>query len=791
MPSTKPKFMDEIIYNSSTQKYASLYFKSEKVDGSTTAIDQFYWINTDSAGVILDYRSNMLNGWSSSKATALANLPAGYSGTIPNNPTLFDTKNMVGYLNAWTHDGSVFPYKINQVIQTSNLYKNAIDAYVSALQNGANYITIAVNIDELYTNLADYTADTSNTNNNYLYEYRETNGYKNFDQWIKGTIDYIATTYGSSKAISFRLESKTNYFRAGSNGVFLTSEFSVDNLGNVSKVIYDFSSISLASTTGKAKVKNFLNNFLRRYVAYANSKSVPIYWVSLVVSQTSEGEYNYDNYSNGSAVPRLFDFSDNAVNGFKTWLQTRYSNISALNQAWGSSFASFSAIARENLPAWGVTDESLLNRAFAGTKGKDFYDYNFSIYTSFYNEVKSLINGYSSMSSSIRMMLETGSDTDEKAMRRLTFDKGSLKSFYDYHKTFAGIPSSGNYSYQETGALAIDYLRDITSLKKLGSEIYANDMLSQVNINNDITSLTNAMVSYSQSLIRNGWKDIMVISESSVFPNAFNNYQSAMNTISQVSSFFASNNTFVNPTQNLNISLAGILQNGLAWLKSQWLASGGSINNRIKITLTDSAPPTENCNYRYSPVGDGADWGTLSYFCLNSESISSTLYTDAQNLYAVKSEFYNTHIEISLPTHGVTYQGTTPVIVTYSITGDDGIVYVRMTQTNGFIHDSNSKLDNNHPINYNIVYTPHDARVYLPLNKNYTITMTSIQGTFTAFGEVVGLNTGSITKFRRKVSQGNSASYTFSANSIEQGGSIRILKLNCNRYIETDTWTDI
>jgi len=75
---SKPIYTSKISQNSSNSKYAGLYWiQTKKTNGDIAT--QWYWINTNSVGVISPVKAKRLNGYFSSESNALANLPSGYS----------------------------------------------------------------------------------------------------------------------------------------------------------------------------------------------------------------------------------------------------------------------------------------------------------------------------------------------------------------------------------------------------------------------------------------------------------------------------------------------------------------------------------------------------------------------------------------------------------------------------------------------------------------------------------------------------------------------------------------
>ncbi len=67
--------------------------------------------------------------------------------------------------------------------------------------------------------------------------------------------------------------------------------------------------------------------------------------VSVTMNQTAEGQYAVTNeYNGGPEVGALFGYSDDDKAAFRTWAQTKYGNITAINAAWGTGYGTIGNI---------------------------------------------------------------------------------------------------------------------------------------------------------------------------------------------------------------------------------------------------------------------------------------------------------------------------------------------------------------------------------------------------------------------------------------------------------------
>jgi hypothetical protein len=84
------------------------------------------------------------------------------------------------------------------------------------------------------------------------------------------------------------------------------------------------------------------SRFIREVVRRVGDDARVVYWVM-------GGEDMYATYSYGA---QWTDYSDRAIRHFQQWLSTyRYPSVAELNAAWGSTFASFSAVDPPRAPA--------------------------------------------------------------------------------------------------------------------------------------------------------------------------------------------------------------------------------------------------------------------------------------------------------------------------------------------------------------------------------------------------------------------------------------------------------
>lgn len=769
MPSTLPKFMDEVRTNTGGL-YVALYYLSEKIDSESVAVDKWFWLRSTATGARIDERDNKIpvNGasWWSEKSTALTNTPAGY-GDFTNTDEGFLTSYSLGYMES-------FPFDAGNLAGFSSPAERTKASFAAMAAAGVDKIFIGIWWDAIFNTYAEQVA-----NNNSSWA-----KYDDLVNYAKG----LTTTKGKPMKVSLRIivskDDGSHYDLenpSNNNGWYGLSNSAKDQLGYVIRVGYGLGHVSLAYSAGLAQVYDFVTKALLHYKDILGSQFL---WYSVVTSSQDENGSNYENqhYVPGAdlpvpAYPALFDYSSHAQTAFKSYCQTKYTNISALNSAWGSAYGAFSDIIPPGLGLSGSQED--LNNVYKTNKGKDWYRFNEKLTTDFLLACKQIgINN----AVAAKFATETGSDTDVLSPRRQTIDIARWALVSELHKTqLGGLSRDSSFSH------SIDILRTgiARAGKKLGTEANTQDFLTQFNIT-DPNEMLEAMFEMCQYCVLDAEaKDITIISfRWSPF------YNVAVSLAQRVRGLMDNNNGRVPAVvPEFTYSVDQILNNNAGWLRSAMIAAGHSLNSRIAAIQSNNAviTPPANCNYPLQIY-------PIQSFCLNSSNILSDEYDDNPALQEIMK---NTHFKLWLPTHSISYVSGQLTLISYTVTGADGIVYVKNTQNQGFYTDNatvnvESPYRNNHPLKqYSAVVT--SSIVLLPLGQNYTIQMTNLtptnQITFIVQNLDINPQADSPTVFQRKVST-TPSSFTFNPDVITSN-FIRQVKFNCNRDSNTDSASNI
>ena len=161
-------------------------------------------------------------------------------------------------------------------------------------------------------------------------------------------------------------------------------------------------------------------------------------------------------------------YADVDFTGFRAFVQNKYSNISNLNSAWGTSFVSFAQITKDSISK--PTEYSNGNDiGYADNNTtKDFYRYKVKIHKEFYQK---FINAVKNPSSVINeLSSNTGIKTFAYITENFTSGQGrtwgvaSLKSMYSDFDAFLSSNTAGSSPFHTISYLGDLYLRQCTFL---------------------------------------------------------------------------------------------------------------------------------------------------------------------------------------------------------------------------------------------------------------------------------------------------------------------------------------
>lgn len=810
--------------------FATVY-KYNEINESTNDIeDWYYWLQTNSSGSIIDKRTNAMTAvggnFFATKELAIANPPDGYTDLAPSDEWV--NKYRIGYLN-------MFPFDEGNLVGYPTAVARTKSEYAEMAAVGVNDCVLTIEWDSIF---ATYAEQVTNDDSKWA-------KHDDLINYFKSLTTIEGNPMGVSLRIKVAKDDSTHYDLddpENTNGWYGLSNSAKDQLGYVIRVGRGFGHVSLAYSTGVAQALDFVTKVVERYKGILGNQ---FNWCSVVFSAQDEDGYNYENqhyigdpslsfyssavndtYTNANLqswasakyngnisalnsywgtsygsfseitipasgtdnkgkdkdewmggitnpYPAAFDYSSHSTNGAKTWFASseKYDgSISALNTAWGTSFASFDAIV---MPGTGLSgSHETLNTIYTTNAGKDWYEWNLKLINSFLVSCEAI-----AVAEGVKFTTETGSDVDILSPRRHTIDISRFVNIGTMHKTQLGAIAR-NPSF----AMSVDLLRENYAEQDgyLGTEVNTNDFIEQFGIT-DPFEMQQAMQEMITSCILDAKaKYIMFISR-----KEGGYFNVAKSTATFTRSLMQSPNFRIPAAiPSFTYSIYQILNNGIDWLRQQWAAAGGSVNNRVKAIQSDInvVTPPSGCIFPYQIY-------TIQQFCLSSGSIRTSAYG-----YLYES-VKNTHALWSCATHSISYVTGEPSICDYTITGNtDGVVYVKNTQNQSYIADGGA-MNNNHPRYVdNPAYT-NDSVFVLPINQSYTVAFTAkSSNAFSATVEYMDVNPSNdtILAFRRKMSTGGTVTASFSFDPSTLGTNfIRQIKINCNRTTETDSASNI
>ncbi|MFC5412830.1 putative Ig domain-containing protein, partial [Larkinella bovis] len=135
-------------------------------------------------------------------------------------------------------------------------------------------------------------------------------------------------------------------------------------------------------------------------------------FMSVVASPIQEAEYSPRNDRSGGSYPIPFDYSDPMKQGFRQWLQGRYS-LEALNRRWGSDFSKWEAVVP---PPYNQNDPYI---SFSrGRWGEDWYVFRHLMLKRFIDETNRTVK---EVNGSIQFVNQHGCVWDRQSGLRGTF----------------------------------------------------------------------------------------------------------------------------------------------------------------------------------------------------------------------------------------------------------------------------------------------------------------------------------------------------------------------------------
>ncbi|GAB3511727.1 hypothetical protein GCM10027442_21910 [Emticicia fontis] len=658
---------------------------------------------TNSSGDIIDFRENAMNGGTfySSEASALANVPSGY-GTL--TVDRWQTDKYLSYMN-------LYPFR------DIGAFKTGVDWFVA---NGATNILIPV----LWGDIFDSYSGTGKR--------QDQNLSSSFDKQ-NTAVDYVKNTYPNVKIsllpwIKLSSSLIPQFWGTSTNEKdCFGNDLGIEGYGDAHPALSDKSAGS-----GRSMAVDF---FTKVTNYYANRLGSQFNYIIPVISQQAEYGFNYDN---GISAPykMIEGYSSATKAAFRAWLfngtanPNAYADLTALNTAWGTTYTSNGQIEPPNTNlTQGGSDEAYvqgLNSIFASKRGVDWYLFRESMLVDFAVDCKNAVtNANNTYSTRIKFVLSFGgvSPNDSLVALRGSYDVIKWSAISDGLKTAFASDNRDSYT-----TLTLDYVQNYS--KKIMTELHYIDYGGNDNPPPAYSTVRDNMIKSGIDAVKNGVKDLLFIGA----PWQDQWYTSVTQPV-----FLGVKAEFLKDQGNVRVGLNGSTAINLGELlytgnnyggKQKWIAGGGSSDNRIRVTFTNTITSGSDADYPLSfQVKDNQRYYIKqediknSYYGFRSEQdeINGKPYTTLQQSYNT------TRVPILLSAFGITYKAGSPYTYsTIEIVDQSGVKWVKCVQNSPGVYvnaPTKTNLDyaNNHP-EYRYMNNPaitEDCRFWLPLPTSY------------------------------------------------------------------------
>lgn len=234
-------------------------------------------------------------------------------------------------------------------------------------------------------------------------------------------LDYLVGKLGVKVVITVDFTRK-----ADEDSVISSDELQYDNKGVICSggAFFDRTMISFASKTAVKKADDFYSALCENVIGKYKEN---ILLISPVFSQYAESEY----WCTGK-----YDYSDNAVEGFKDFLKARYSDIASLNGIISADYSDFSEV----IPP----DD------FNGGMGLLWYQYRHTALKSF---IDGLCDIQNAIDKDVKLGLQFGSVFDEASVLRGTIAFSDLMEKADVMWVDDGPKYDHNWSMDYIGSV--------------------------------------------------------------------------------------------------------------------------------------------------------------------------------------------------------------------------------------------------------------------------------------------------------------------------------------------------
>lgn len=391
--------------------------------------------------------------------------------------------------------------------------------------------------------------------------------------------------------------------RTGADRVISPDECQYDNRGVLCSggAFFDRTMISFSSASAVRKANEFYDALCRNLISRYKDN---ILLISPVFSQYAESEY----WCTGN-----YDYSDNAKSGFVEFLQSKYSDITALNHTAATSYSSFNEIKPPD--------------NFAGNIGLLWYQYRHVTLKAF---IDSLCDTQKAVDDTVKIGLQYGSVFDEASVQRGTLAFADLSEKADVMWVDDGPGYDHNWS--------MDYIASV--LKPLGKQT-ANEIDGYYHIQNGNCTIEDYLNQGIQSFTHGA--DYLTVANWSIDRDFYDN-AGVFRTISEYIDRDSMLPTVESPVLKISLYDMFTRRSPATYIsKYNKLTENGKFSCNIEITddLTQKIPDDTAIIYMFPASFSDSEQGVLSYrsYDRQSGSFGEMQWSDQYNAWQGDAEF--------------------------------------------------------------------------------------------------------------------------------------------------------
>jgi hypothetical protein len=325
----------------------------------------------------------------------------------------------------------------------------------------------------------------------------------------------------------------------------------------------------LSSPVGRNMMIDFYTKVLDRYIPVFGDN---LFFIQPTTTSTQEFGGEWRNWQFPQPQYNSFgDYNQYNINGFRTWLTAKYSNINNLKTAWGSVSLGYSGFG-DVLPPYPFNTNRFettwdgLRGMLSGQRGKDWYQFH---HENFRNLFVELSNIAKARKPDVEMSVLFGTCSDEISLSGYAYNVVDWCRVADHIQT---LYSTRNFADQFDD-ISVDYISSLAT-KPIHTEVADFDAFN-----------ANAALTYSRYAMNSGAKFMAIVSDKANI-DRWNDFKALVTTL--VNEYANAPISLPTYEGSINVSLNETIQSWTS-VKSRWLAAGGSRTKHIQINFNENA----------------------------------------------------------------------------------------------------------------------------------------------------------------------------------------------------------